>query len=71
MAQNPSFAKLIEVVRRDDPETKYEVLVEIGQGSFGSVYKARDRETGAIVAIKKMTCSPEQSSDVRFPFVFV
>jgi serine/threonine protein kinase len=40
---------------------RYDVLAEAGQGSMGSVYKARDRETGEIVALKLL--KPEIASD--------
>jgi len=33
---------------------KYKVLETLGVGSYGSVYKAEDKETGEFVAIKKM-----------------
>lgn len=33
---------------------KYKVLETLGTGSYGSVYKAEDKETGELVAIKKM-----------------
>jgi serine/threonine protein kinase len=40
---------------------RYEVLSEAGHGSMGNVYKARDRETGEIVALKLL--KPEIASD--------
>src|SRR5215470_4670027 len=40
---------------------RYEILDEAGHGSMGSVYKARDRETGEIVALKLL--KPEIASD--------
>lgn len=42
---------------------RYEVLGEAGHGSMGSVYKARDRETGEVVAIKLL--KPEIASDQK------
>lgn len=48
------------VRRRDDsPERafmirdRYQRLSKLGEGTYGKVYKAKDTETGAIVALKK------------------
>jgi serine/threonine protein kinase len=33
---------------------RYQNLEKIGEGTYGKVYKAKDRQTGAIVALKKI-----------------
>lgn len=40
---------------------RYDILSEAGHGNMGNVYKARDRETGEIVALKLI--KPEIASD--------
>lgn len=32
---------------------QYEKLEKIGEGTYGKVYKARDRQTGQLVALKR------------------
>lgn len=38
---------------------RYEKLCKLGEGSYGIVYKCRNRDTGEIVAIKKFAESEE------------
>ena len=33
---------------------EYQLLIEIGKGTYGAVYKGRDKKTGQIVALKKI-----------------
>ncbi|XP_077995180.1 serine/threonine-protein kinase TAO1-like [Glandiceps talaboti] len=47
----------------DDPEKVFEDLREIGHGSFGAVYYARNQKTSEVVAIKKMSYNGKQSQE--------
>ncbi|XP_037603508.1 serine/threonine-protein kinase TAO1 [Sebastes umbrosus] len=48
---------------KEDPEKLFSDLREIGHGSFGAVYFARDIRTNEVVAIKKMSYSGKQSNE--------
>uniref|UniRef100_A0A8C5AXP2 non-specific serine/threonine protein kinase n=1 Tax=Gadus morhua TaxID=8049 RepID=A0A8C5AXP2_GADMO len=52
-----------ELFFRDDPEKLFSDLREIGHGSFGAVYFARDVRTNEVVAIKKMSYNGKQSNE--------
>ncbi|KAG8239885.1 hypothetical protein J437_LFUL018734 [Ladona fulva] len=57
--KDPEIADLFD---KDDPEKIFEDLREIGHGSFGAVYYARNVVSKEIVAIKKMSYLGKQSS---------
>ncbi|CAH9110635.1 unnamed protein product [Cuscuta epithymum] len=52
-----SSSSFPDSVAREDPSTKYEILHELGKGSYGAVYKARDLKTSEMVAIKVISLS--------------
>ncbi|KAK3085044.1 hypothetical protein FSP39_023396 [Pinctada imbricata] len=60
LLKDPEVAALFST---DDPEKIFEDLREIGHGSFGAVYYARNVITKEIVAIKKMSYSGKQANE--------
>ncbi|XP_022155876.1 probable serine/threonine-protein kinase At1g54610, partial [Momordica charantia] len=44
----------------------YDKLDKVGQGSYSNVYKARDRESGKIVALKKVRFDTTEPESVKF-----
>ncbi|KAM8798977.1 serine/threonine-protein kinase 10 [Eudromia elegans] len=53
-------SKEYEHVRRDlDPGDVWEVVGELGDGAFGKVYKAKNKETGALAAAKVIETKSE------------
>ncbi|XP_059497061.1 serine/threonine-protein kinase 10-like [Stegostoma tigrinum] len=54
-------AKQYQHVRRDvDPESVWRVIGELGDGAFGKVLKAQNRETGALAAAKVISSLDEE-----------
>ncbi|XP_040200470.1 serine/threonine-protein kinase 10 [Rana temporaria] len=50
-----------EHVRRDlDPNLVWEIVGELGDGAFGKVYKAKNRETGVLAAAKVIDTKNEE-----------
>ncbi|KAG8654231.1 germinal center kinase 1 isoform X2 [Manihot esculenta] len=62
-----SSSSIPDSVTREDPTTKYELLNELGKGSYGAVYKARDLRTSELVAIKviSLTEGEEGYEEIR------
>lgn len=58
--KNPEYAGLFD---EQDPDKLFTDLREIGHGSFGAVYYARNFKTSEVVAIKKMSYSGKQSGE--------
>ena len=58
---------LQENVAFEDPSLKYELLNELGKGSYGAVYKARDLLTSELVAVKviSLTEGEEGYEEIR------
>ncbi|CAG8548509.1 5582_t:CDS:2 [Funneliformis caledonium] len=50
----------------------YEILSQVGEGTYGKVYKARNRETKEIVALKKIRMDPEKEKEAgQFPLTAI
>ncbi|KAA6411643.1 MAG: cyclin-dependent kinase 10-like [Lasallia pustulata] len=45
------------------PISSYEKLNQLGEGAYGVVYRARDRETSKVVALKQVRMSPEEAQN--------
>ncbi|KAG8199950.1 hypothetical protein JTE90_006197 [Oedothorax gibbosus] len=58
--KDPDIAELFD---KEDPEKIFIDLREIGHGSFGAVYYARNNVTKEVVAIKKMSFTGKQSAE--------
>ncbi|XP_010923631.1 serine/threonine-protein kinase 1 [Elaeis guineensis] len=62
-----SVSSVPDSVAKEDPSTKYELLHELGKGSYGAVYKARDLKTSELVAVKviSLTEGEEGYEEIR------
>ncbi|XP_067086821.1 serine/threonine-protein kinase TAO2 isoform X1 [Osmerus mordax] len=60
---NVKDSEVADLFYRDDPEKLFADLREIGHGSFGAVYFARDVRNNEVVAIKKMSYNGKQSNE--------
>ncbi|KAJ8020780.1 Serine/threonine-protein kinase 4 [Holothuria leucospilota] len=54
MSSTGTLQKLSEDNLRKAPEEVFDLLEKLGEGSYGSVYKANHKETGQILAIKQV-----------------
>ncbi|XP_061134265.1 serine/threonine-protein kinase TAO3 isoform X3 [Syngnathus typhle] len=59
----PKDPELAQLFFKDDPEDVFCDLHEIGHGSFGAVYFARNSYSNEVVAIKKMSYHGKQTTE--------
>lgn len=59
---NMDKSKLLNITKQD-PEQLYDILEHIGTGSYGEVYKARQKDTDLIVAVKIIKLEPGEELD--------
>lgn len=59
----PKDPELADLFFKDDPEEVFCDLHEIGHGSFGAVYFARNSYSNEVVAIKKMSYNGKQTTE--------
>jgi len=53
------------VTSRQDPSELFEILAKLGEGSYGSVFKALDKRDGLIVAIKVLEMDSEDTAELQ------
>merc|ERR1712063_250603 len=55
---------VVATIRRDDPSQLFTLQEKLGEGSYGSVYKAIRKSDGMVVAIKQVPLD-EDIEDLR------
>lgn len=60
MGADSSKPEVFSNVKRENPENVWERIGELGDGAFGTVYKARSKIDGRLAAAKIMDCKDEE-----------
>jgi len=62
---------LDEVISKGDPKKRFQIIDEIGEGSFGVVFSAWDLQTGDKVAVKSMKLDDSYEEDLVLEIVMM
>ncbi|EDV20456.1 uncharacterized protein TRIADDRAFT_32096 [Trichoplax adhaerens] len=65
MISSCSFKKLSEESLTRPPEEVFDLLEKLGEGSYGTVYKAVHKETGQLLAVKKVPVDSDLQDIIR------
>ena len=68
-----SFTQSATIPQEEDSEffmKNYEKLAKIGEGTYGTVYKARDKDKDTIVALKVVRLDDEDEVLLFWVFIF-
>jgi len=52
-----------DLIGTEDPTKTFELIEELAVGSYGTVYKAKHKPTGDIVALKIITLEEDETFD--------
>lgn len=63
------FTENDDLIRQKFSSNAYELLIKIGEGGFGAVYKAKQLTTGQIVAIKFLSISHECDAEKKQRYI--
>lgn len=59
---SPQFSNQTVKLQKDvDPTCRYEILPELGRGSFGTVFLCREKNSGLQLAAKIVPCKKKQN----------
>lgn len=55
----------LDITSQEDPTNIFEMISKLGEGSYGSVYKARDTRDGMIVAVKILEIEADDIQELK------
>ncbi|XP_064394786.1 mitogen-activated protein kinase kinase kinase kinase 5-like [Halichondria panicea] len=55
---------ILNIIQRKNPDKEFDILKQIGSGTYGEVYKARVKATGQMVALKIIKLEPGEDFNI-------